>query len=166
MPGHPASMRSLLALAAWLGVSFVAAGIGAVASAGASEFYAQLERPSWAPPGGVFAPVWTTLYTLMGIAAWLVWREPARRPRVPALTIFLVQLVVNALWSWLFFAWRMGAAAFVEALVLLALVAATVVAFWRVRPLAGALLLPCLAWVAFACALTFSVWKANPDLLG
>jgi tryptophan-rich sensory protein len=80
--------------------------------------------------------------------------------------LFVVQLVANALWSWLFFAWREGALAFVEVLLLWCLVAATTVAFWRVRVLAGALLIPYLAWVSFASALTLSVWRLNPALLG
>jgi tryptophan-rich sensory protein len=100
----------------------------------------------------------------MGIAAWLVWREDEKKRALP-LTLFLVQLAVNALWSWLFFAWRLGALAFADVLILLALIAATLVAFWRIRPLAGALLLPYLAWVAFASALTWSIWQSNPGVL-
>jgi tryptophan-rich sensory protein len=154
-----------LALVGWLALAFVAAGIGAIASAQAGSFYTQLARPDWAPPPGVFSPVWTTLYTLMGIAAWLVWREKAKTRR-GALTLFVVQLVVNGLWSWFFFRWQMGAAAFADVLLLLVLIVATAAAFWRVRPLAGLLLLPYLAWVAFATALTWSVWRANPSVLG
>lgn len=151
-------------LLGWLAVAFAAAGVGAVASAQAAAFYAQLVRPSWAPPAGLFGPVWSALYTLMGIAAWLVWREDDKKRALP-LTLFLVQLAVNALWSWLFFAWRLGALAFADVLILLALIAATLVAFWRIRPLAGALLLPYLAWVAFASALTWSIWQSNPGVL-
>jgi tryptophan-rich sensory protein len=79
--------------------------------------------------------------------------------------LFLLQLAANALWTWLFFAWRRGALAFGEILVLWALILGTVVAFRRVRPVAGALLLPYLAWVTFAAALTCAVWRANPALL-
>ncbi|MGZ8155029.1 MAG: TspO/MBR family protein [Burkholderiales bacterium] len=151
-------------LAGWLAVAFAAAGVGAVASAQAATFYAQLIRPSWAPPASLFGPVWSVLYALMGVAAWLVWRE-GRKGRGLPLTLFLVQLAVNALWSWLFFAWRLGALAFADVLILLALIAATLVTFWRIRPLAGALLLPYLAWVAFASALTWSIWQSNPGVL-
>ena len=101
---------------------------------------------------------------LMAVAAWLVWRENGfAEARVP-LSLFGVQLVFNALWSWLFFAWQRGRLAELEILLLLALIALTVVAFWRVRPLAGALLLPYLLWVAFASALTFAIVRRNPAL--
>ncbi|MEO8654415.1 MAG: TspO/MBR family protein [Ramlibacter sp.] len=154
-----------LGLIGWLAVAFATAAVGAAASIQAASFYAQLVRPSWAPPGGVFAPVWTTLYTMMGVAAWLAWREGGKRTRVP-LVLFVTQLAANALWSWLFFGWHLGAWACAEVLVLLALIAATLIGFWRIRPLAGMLLVPYLAWVAFASALTWSVWRNNPGALG
>src|SRR5689334_17737146 len=97
-----------LGLVGWLAVTFVAAACGAIASIAAPAFYAQLARPSWAPPAGVFGPVWSTLYLLMAVAAWLVWRERGRRMRGVALGLYVAQLVVNALWSWLFFAWHDG----------------------------------------------------------
>ena len=153
-------------LVGWLALTAVAAAAGAIASLDAASFYAQLARPSWAPSAGAFGPVWSVLYLLMAIAAWLVWREPRAGERKVALTLFVVQLAFNALWSWLFFAWHQGALALVEVLALLALIVATLVAFWRIRPLAGVLLVPYLAWVAFASELTFIVWRANPSLLG
>lgn len=152
-----------LALLACLLVTFVASALGAFASIEAAAFYAQLAKPSWAPPAGVFGPVWTVLYLLMGIAAWLVWRSP--REHRDALALFGVQLAANALWSWLFFAWHRGALAAVEVLVLLLLIAATVRMFWQCSRLAAILLLPYLAWVAFASALTWSVWQLNPGVL-
>lgn len=151
------------ALAGWLAASFAAAALGAVATRQAPEFYAQLVRPDWAPPGWLFGPVWTVLYALMGIAAWRVWRKAGFGS---ALYLFLAQLALNALWSWLFFAWRLGAAAFAEVVVLWALIAATLAAFLRIDRLAGALLVPYLLWVSFACALTYAVWRANPQVLG
>lgn len=163
------SQRSTLAqtvgLAGWLAVAFAAASVGAVASIDAGAFYAQLVRPAWAPPGSVFGPVWSVLYLLMGIAAWLVWREQGARNLGVALTFFVAQLCANALWSWLFFAWHQGAFAFAEVLVLLGLIAATVTVFWRIRRLAGVLMLPYLAWVGFASALTWAVWQGNPTVL-
>ena len=165
MKSHPSSRAQTVGLAGWLAAAFVAGGIGAVASIDAASFYAQLARPAWAPPASVFGPVWTALYLLMGIAAWLVWRERGATQRFPALTLFVVQLAANALWSWLFFAWRNGAVAFVEVVLLLMLIAATVVAFWRIRRLAALLMLPYLAWVGFASALTWAVWQRNPNLL-
>lgn len=158
--------RQITGLIAWLVASFVAAAIGGAASIQAGAFYAQLVRPEWAPPAGVFGPVWTVLYTLMGIAAWLVWREGGFRAARTALTLFLAQLAVNALWSWLFFGWHRGAMAFADIVLLSLLIVATLIAFWRVRSLAGALLLPYLAWVGFASALNYAVWQMNPGLLG
>lgn len=156
----------MLGLAGWLVLSFVAAGIGAIASVNAGEFYQQLARPEWAPPAWLFGPVWSVLYLLMGIAAWMVWRERGFRQARSALLLFLVQLAANALWTWLYFAWQLGALAFIEILILSALIVATIIAFWRVRPLAGALLLPYLAWVKFAAALSFATWQRNPQILG
>jgi tryptophan-rich sensory protein len=132
----------------------------------ADVFYAQLVRPAWAPPGWLFGPVWTVLYLMMAVAAWQVWRERGRAGARTALSLWVVQLAANALWSWLFFAWRRGALAFGEVVLLWVLVALTVAAFWRIRPLAGMLLLPYLLWAGFATALTFSIWRLNPDLLG
>jgi tryptophan-rich sensory protein len=146
-------------------LTFAAAGLGAVASAEAGTFYAMLVRPGWAPPGWLFAPVWTLLYALMAVAAWLVWRAHGFAAALPALAVFVAQLIANALWSWLFFAWQQGALAFVEVLLLWGLIVATVVAFWRLNVLAAVLLLPYLAWVTFAAALTFAVWQRNPDVL-
>lgn len=158
-------MKQIIALIISLLVSFAAAGIGGMATRRAPEFYAQLSRPSWAPPSEVFGPVWTVLYTLMAIAAWLVWREKGLRAARAPLGLFVIQLAVNALWSWLFFAWRRGALAQIEIIVLLVLIVMTIVTFWRVRRLAGLLLLPYLLWVSYATALTFALVRMNPDLL-
>ena len=154
--------HQLAGLLGWLLVAFAAAALGAIASVDAQSFYAQLTKPTWAPPAGVFGPVWSVLYALMAISAWLVWRSRSSRT---AFVLFFGQLAANALWSWLFFAWHQGALAAVEVLVLLALIAATLKTFWQSSRLAGALLLPYLLWVGFASALTWSVWQANPGLL-
>lgn len=148
-----------------LAATAVTGALGALASVSAGEFYLTLTRPSWAPPAGLFGPVWTLLYLAMALAAWLVVRAAGWRAARPAMALFLAQLVVNGLWSWLFFRWHLGAAAFVDVLLLLGLIALCVRSFWRRRPLAGALLLPYLAWVAFASALTWAVWRANPAVL-
>jgi translocator protein len=159
-------VKQSVGLVGWLVVSFVAAAIGAAASIQAAPFYAQLVRPDWAPPGSIFGPVWTVLYALMGIAAWLVWRVGGFRAAKSALTLFLVQLAFNALWSWLFFGWQRGGLAFADILLLWVLIVATLISFWRIRPLAGALLVPYLLWVSFASVLNYSVWQLNPQLLG
>ena len=158
--------EQVLGLAGWLLVSFVAAALGGAASIQAGPFYTQLARPGWAPPASLFGPVWTVLYVLMGIAAWLVWRVGGFRAARAPLTLFLVQLAFNALWTWLFFAWRRGALSFAEILVLWVLIVATQISFWRIRPLAGALLVPYLLWVTFASALTWAMWRLNPLVLG
>ena len=160
------TIRQVIGLAGWLLLSFAAAGVGAVASISAGIFYQQLFRPEWAPPAAVFGPVWGVLYLLMGIAACLVWRQRGFRESGMALWLFNAQLTANALWSWLFFAWHNGAWAFYEILILWVLILWTVAAFWRACSLAGALLLPYLAWVTFATALCFAIWRLNPVALG
>lgn len=164
MAGIPLPVQ-IIGLLGWLMLAFAAAAIGALASANAGAFFQQLIRPGWAPPGWLFAPVWSVLYFLMGVSAWLVWRVRGFRGAGGALALFVFQLAANALWTWLFFAWHLGALAFAEILFLWALILATLVAFWRIRPLAGILLLPYLAWVTFASALTFRLWQLNSRLL-
>jgi benzodiazapine receptor len=162
MTARPLSSQ-LLGLLGWLLAAFVAGGVGAIASVDAASFYAQLGKPSWAPPAWVFGPVWSVLYALMGVAAWLVWRSP--RQTGAALALFGAQLAANALWSWLFFAWHRGGVAAVEVLILLGLIVATLAAFWRISRLAAVLLVPYLLWVSFASALTWAIWLRNPVLL-
>ena len=161
----PSSMSPWLALALWVATCAAAGGIGAIASAKAPEFYAALVKPSWAPPAEVFGPVWTLLYMAMAVAAWLVWRERGWARARGALGLFVLQLGLNALWSWLFFGWHRGGLAFADILVLLALIVATTAAFARIRRLAAWLMAPYLAWVSFAAALNYSVWQRNPQLL-
>ena len=159
------TLSQTVSLIGWLAIVFATAGVGAVASIDASSFYAQLVRPVWAPPAFAFGPVWSVLYLLMGIAVWLVWRERSAIRLRTALTSFFLQLCANALWSWLFFAWRNGALAFAEMLILIALISVTVIVFWRISRLAAILMLPYLAWLCLASALTWSVWQSNPMVL-
>jgi len=161
----PSSVNPWLALLGWLALCAAAGAIGAIASVSAAQFYAALERPGWAPPAGLFGPVWTVLYAVMGVAAWLVWRELGWSRARGALGLFVLQLACNALWSWLFFGWHLGGLAFADILVLLALIVATIVAFARIRRFAAWLLAPYLAWVTFAAVLNYSVWQLNPRLL-
>lgn len=139
--------------------------LGGWASRQAPEFYQALIKPSWAPSPQVFAPVWTVLYFMMALAACLIIKAKAPQAARLELSLYALQLVLNALWSWLFFQWHLGAAAFIEVVALSAVVMLTTYVFWRVRPWAGLLLLPYLAWLLFASALTFSVWQLNPALL-
>lgn len=167
MTSHrPSAGAQAAALIAALGVTYAAAAVGALASVQARAFYAELVRPAWAPPGWLFGPVWSALYTLMAIALWLLWRSGGlAAARIP-IGLFAAQLLVNALWSWLFFAWRVGAAAFADVVLLWALIVATMMAFRRFSGVATALLVPYLAWVTFAAALTWTLWRSNPELLG
>ncbi len=155
-----------LGLIGWLLFSFAASAVGAIASVNAPDFYAELIRPEWSPPAWLFGPVWTVLYALMAIAAWLVWREKGFAGARLAMGLFVAQLIVNALWSWLFFAWQQGTMALVDIGLLWGLIVATIVAFWRIKPAAGLLLTPYLAWVSFAAALNFALVRLNPELLG
>lgn len=157
--------KQSLGFVGWLAISLLAGATGAIASVRAATFYAQLAQPSWAPPAWLFGPVWSVLYVLMAIAAWLVWRTEGGRWGSPALKLFVGQLVANALWTWLFFVWHQGALALVEIVLLWLLIAATIAAFRRIHRLAAALLLPYLAWVSFASALTWSLWRLNPAAL-
>lgn len=155
----------LPALGGWLLLTFVFAAIGAYASSQAGAFYMQLDRPAWAPPAWLFGPAWSLLYLLMTIAAWRVQRAAPAGGARSELTLYVVQLAANALWTWLFFAWHRGAWAFVEILVLWMLIAATLLAFWRRDRVAGLLLLPYIAWVSFATCLCYSIWQRNQAVL-
>jgi tryptophan-rich sensory protein len=158
--------QQVFGLIAWLVLSFITAAVGSAASIQAASFYAELVRPEWSPPGSVFGPVWTLLYTLMGISAWLVWRVNGFSRAAIALTLFLIQLALNALWSWLFFYWQLGGVAFAEIILLWFSIAFTLASFWRIHKLAAALIVPYLLWVSFAALLNFSLWQLNPQLLG
>jgi tryptophan-rich sensory protein len=164
-----ASFRSrnklLLGLAGWLLVSFAAGGIGAAATLDAARFYGHLNLPAWAPTAGVFGPVWSVLYALMGIAAWLVWKRSGAIDAYVALTLFFVQLALNALWCWFFFGWHRGGVAFADIVLLWIVVAAMLASFWQHNRMAAVILAPYLAWITFAAALNYAVWKLNPALL-
>ncbi len=164
---HPtrSPLRQTLGLAGWLLLSFAAATAGGLASAQAGSFYRELVRPAWAPPGWLFGPVWTLLYLMMGVAAWRVWRDASGRSRRAALGLFIAQLIANALWTWIFFVWRQGGWAFAEILLLWAMILGTARLFAKHDKTAALLLLPYLAWVSFAAALTWSLWQSNPALL-
>jgi benzodiazapine receptor len=158
-PVQSSPTRSALVLAGWLALSFTAAAMGGFFLPG--EWYARLQKPTWNPPNWIFAPVWTALYTAMAIAAWLVWKRGGFAGQRVALSLFLAQLIFNALWSPLFFGLHHPGLAFANIVLLWLALLGTVAAFWKVRPLAGALLVPYLAWVTFASALNFAIWRLN-----
>lgn len=151
--------RQIVGLAAWIAVAFIPAWLGSQVTN--PEWYRSIERPLWAPPSFVFGPVWSVLYLLMGIAAWLVWRRHGFRGAGAALGLFLVQLVFNGAWSWIFFGLNRMGLAFLELAALWLLILATIVAFFRVHRAAGWLLIPYLLWVTYAGALNFAIWKMN-----
>lgn len=158
--------KQIISLIVSLLLCFSASAIGAFASIQAQSFYGGLVQPSWAPPGWLFGPVWTILYAMMAIAAWLVWRQGGFKTNPKALWLFLIQLALNALWSWLFFAWQQGLWSFVNITILWLFILLTILAFWRINKLSGALLIPYLAWVSFATGLNLAMWQLNPQILG
>lgn len=150
-------------LLGWLVLTFCFAAVGALGSSTAPDFYAQLQQPAWAPPAWLFGPVWSVLYLLMGIGAWRAWMAPGARGAMTA--VYLLQIVLNSLWSWLFFRWHLGALAFACIVALWLAIVATCVVFARRERLASVLLWPYLAWVSFAGALCYRIWQLNPALL-
>jgi len=135
---------------------------GFTTARGVQEWYPSLAKPPFNPPSWVFGPVWTLLYIIMGVAAYLVWQKGWENEIVRvALALYLVQLILNGLWSILFFGMQSPSLAFAEIILLWLAIAATVVWFWRVSPAAGILLLPYEAWVSFAALLNGSLWILN-----
>jgi tryptophan-rich sensory protein len=151
--------KSTLGLIGWLLVTFAAAWIGSRFMPG--EWYASLAKPAWTPPNAVFAPVWTVLYVLMAVAAWLVWRRAGFSRAGTALVLFVVQLCLNALWSYSFFGLERVDIAFVDIVALWVLILVVIVLFWRVDRRAGALMVPYLLWVGFASYLNLELWRLN-----
>jgi tryptophan-rich sensory protein len=151
--------RQILALLGWVMLCFAAAAFGGLIMPGA--WYASLQKPSWNPPAWVFGPVWTGLYTMMSVAAWLVWRRGGWAAQRRPLTLFLAQLALNAAWTPLFFGLRWPGDAFAEIVLLWLAIAATLVAFRPVSRVAAWLLAPYLVWVSFAAALNFTLWRLN-----
>ncbi|HEU0035952.1 MAG TPA: TspO/MBR family protein [Kofleriaceae bacterium] len=147
-------LRTFLILALFIALCQLAGASGAFVTD--ASFYRELARPSWAPPGWVFGPVWITLYTLMGIAAWLVWRTGDGRR--PALTWFAIQLALNAAWTPVFFGLHSIGGGLAIIVVLELAIVATIIAFARRSKLAAALLVPYGLWVAFATALNAAIY--------
>lgn len=128
-------------------------------------WYRTLDKPVWNPPDSVFGLVWPLLYFLMAAAAWLVWRDTGWEGFAGPLGLYLVQLLLNAAWPWLFFSRHRPGAALLDMSVLWIAVAGTMVSFWHVMPVAGKLFIPYLGWLSFAAALNFRIWRANPQAL-
>lgn len=147
----------------WLGLTFGAAWLGSRFLP--DEWYQNLTKPTWNPPSSIFAPVWTVLYLLMAIAAWLVWRRYGIVGAIFPLTVFFFQLVLNAAWSWLFFGRHRPDVAFLDIIALWVAILVTLTSFWGLEVFAGVLLIPYLAWVSFATILNWTIWQMNriPD---
>ncbi len=154
-------LRDYAGLAAFLlAVALVSAAGGWATASSVGTWYAALAKPAFNPPGWVFGPVWTVLYVMIAVAGWRLWRRGGPASRL-ALTAWYVQLLLNLMWSFLFFGGRMIGAALVEIVLLLAAIAATMVLAWRVDRAAAWLLVPYLAWVSFATLLNAALWRLN-----
>lgn len=147
----------------WLGICFLTAWIGAQVSPGiaSSEWYESLNKPSWNPPNWVFGPVWTLLYAMMGTAAWLIWNKYGFQKAKGALSAFLLQLILNGLWSQLFFGLKNPEWAFVEIFFLLFAILLTTYLFSKKNKIAAWLMLPYFLWVSFAAVLNGTIWWIN-----
>jgi translocator protein len=156
------SWQDLGGLIRWLALVLVVAVIGGmVTGSSVTDWYPRLVQPAFAPPNAVFGPVWTALYVMMAFAAWRIWRVHGFRGAPWALGLFLVQMGLNLLWSILFFGFHQIGLALVEIVVLWLAILMTTVLFWRLDRIAGALLLPYLAWVGFAAVLNHAFWVLN-----
>lgn len=152
-------LHELASLGVFLAACSMAAGIGSWFTTPRIEgWYALLRKPDWTPPNWVFGPVWSVLYASMAVAAWLVWRRVGWSRE---LALFAGQLVLNMAWSAIFFGLRNPAAALAEILALWVMILLTAISFWRVSSVAGWLMVPYLAWVSFAAALNFAIWRMN-----
>ena len=150
---------SILVLVAFVGACFLAAATGAVFPPG--DWYERLAKPSWRPPNWLFAPVWTVIYLTIAVSGWLVWRKYGFAGATLPLAIYLLQLVLNAAWTPIFFGLRRPDLAFFEIVMLWLSIVATIATFRSLNAAAAWLLLPYLAWVTFAATLNFSVWRLN-----
>lgn len=143
----------------WFGLAAaVAALIGGLGVAGTAQEYGSLNQPAWAPPSWLFGPVWTVLYIMIAVAGWLVWRQTGW---TMALSVYAVQLALNAIWTPIFFGFGRYGLALVDIVLLWALIVATIVLFWRTSRPAALLLVPYLLWVSFATCLNYAIWHLN-----
>ncbi|HYD93211.1 MAG TPA: TspO/MBR family protein [Candidatus Paceibacterota bacterium] len=155
-------MKDFLALVIFVLISQGAGLLGSFFTASAIDsWYASLVLPAVAPPNWVFGPVWTLLYLFMGIALWLVWRKRAEKKTYLAYSLFGIQLILNTLWSYIFFGLQNPAAAFIEIIILWIAILGTVVVFTKASRTAGILLAPYLLWVTFAAYLNLQIWQLN-----
>jgi benzodiazapine receptor len=152
-------IASIIGLACFIAASFLAALTGAWFRPG--EWYKRLRKPSWRPPDRLFAPVWTLLYLLIAVSGWLVWREAGFGGAALPLTVYVLQIALNAAWTPLFFGLHRPDLGFVDIVLVWMSIIATIVLFYPIHVVAALLLVPYLAWVTFATALNFAVWRLN-----
>lgn len=156
-------MSSFVKLLIAIAIPVLVGGIsGFFTVTGVDSWYQTIQKPSWNPPNWVFGPVWTTLYVMMGIALWLVWKEDTSRElKMIAFILFGVQLILNFLWSFVFFKLEQPGFAFLEILFMWVAILATIFAFAQVNKTAAWLLVPYISWVSFAAILNFTIWRMN-----
>jgi benzodiazapine receptor len=152
-------VASIVGLACFITACFLAALTGAWFRPG--EWYERLKKPSWRPPNRLFAPVWTILYVMIAVAGWLIWREAGFAGAGLALAVYALQLVLNAAWTPLFFGLHRPDLGFVLIVLIWISIIATIVLFYPIDVEAALLLVPYLAWVTFATALNFAIWRLN-----
>ena len=154
--------RPFVGLVIFFAICFLAAGIGTIPTAPQIPgWYAALSKPAWTPPNWIYGPVWSALYALMAVSGWLIWMRSSRSEARWPLILGAVQLVVNVVWSWLFFGLESPLLGFLDILALMVAIVATITAFWRRSRLAALLLVPYLAWVTCAAVLNFAIWRLN-----
>ncbi|MCC5908798.1 MAG: tryptophan-rich sensory protein [Balneolaceae bacterium] len=160
---HKITFKSVAGFVFWLGICYFTAWIGAQVSPGiaSSVWYDSIQKPDWNPPAWVFGPVWTTLYTMMGVAGWLVWKNYGFTDAKAALSVFLIQLILNGLWSQIFFGLQEPGWAFLEIILLLAAIILTTILFFEKNRVAGWLMIPYILWVSFATVLNGAIWWLN-----
>ena len=153
------SLSSIAVLIGFLAACFLAAATGILFKPG--KWYADLRKPSWRPPNWLFAPVWTLLYLMMAVAGWLVWQTAGLSGARVALSFYVLQLLLNALWTPVFFGLHRQGLGFAVIVALWLAIAATIASFATISMAATVLMVPYLAWVSFAAALNYTVWQMN-----
>ena len=152
-------IASIIGLACFIAACFLAGLTGALFRPG--DWYARLKKPSWRPPNRLFAPVWAALYLMIAVAGWLIWRQAGFAGAGLPLAVYALQLVLNAAWSPLFFGLRRPDLGFIDIVLVWVSIIATIVLFCPIHVVAALLLVPYLAWVSFATALNFAIWRLN-----
>ena len=152
----------MFSLIAFIVLCFSAAAFGSVfTNKSLKTWYQTIKKPTWNPPNKIFGSVWSALYLMMALAGWMVWeRLPQKGHSIP-MALFFIQLVLNTVWSAVFFGLRNPGWAFLEVILLWVFIALTVISFWNVYWVAGVLFLPYLLWVSFAAILNLAIWRLN-----